>query len=31
MGKAVKFTVSMPEGQFNEIEMIRLKEGVEQK
>lgn len=28
MGKAVKFAVSMPEGQFNEIEMIRLKEGL---
>lgn len=28
MGKAVKFTVSMPEGQFNEIEMIRLREGL---
>ena len=28
MGKAVKFAVSMPEGKFNEIETIRLKEGL---
>ena len=28
MSKAIKFAVSMPEEKFNEIEMIRLKEGL---
>ena len=28
MSKAVKFAISMPEEKFNEIEMIRLKEGL---
>lgn len=28
MDKAIKFAVSMPEGKFKEIEMIRLKEGL---
>lgn len=28
MGKAVKFTISMPENKFQEIEAIRLEEGL---